>query len=50
MNPRNQQKVIEIIPELIKRGALADIRDNDNKSASDYASASGVYEIKEMMR
>jgi ankyrin repeat protein len=50
VNSKNQQKVIDIVPELMKRGALTDIKDNENKSAADYASASGISEIKEMVR
>lgn len=50
VNPRNQQKVLDIVPELIKRGASSDVKDNENKNASDYAAASGISELKEMVR
>ncbi len=50
VNPKNQQKVVDIVPELVKRGALADVKDNDGKSAADYAAASRISELTEMVR
>ncbi|HPR37983.1 MAG TPA: ankyrin repeat domain-containing protein [Spirochaetota bacterium] len=50
VNQKNQQKVIDIVPELLSRGALADIRDNDNRSAADYAADSRISELQNIVR
>lgn len=49
-NQKNYLKVVDITPVLIAKGASKDIKDNDGKSASDYASSSVVKEIRELVR
>jgi ankyrin repeat protein len=45
INSKNEKKVLNIIPYLLGKGARKDIKDNDNKSALDYARQSGNSEL-----
>lgn len=49
-NQKNYLKVMDIAPVLMAKGASKDTKDNEGKSASDYASSSQIKEIKELMR
>jgi serine/threonine-protein phosphatase 6 regulatory ankyrin repeat subunit B len=49
-NQKNYLKVADIAPVLISKGASKNIKDNEGKSASDYASSSAVKEIRELVR
>lgn len=48
-NEKNAKKVKDIIPVLLSKGARKDIRDNDNKSAIDYARESGDSELSSQL-
>ncbi len=49
-NQKNFQKVADLVPLLRERGAAGDIKDNDGKSAIDYAEENKINEIQQLMR
>ncbi len=49
-NQKNFQKAADLVPLLKARGALSDIKDNDGKSAVDYAEQSRINEIQQLVR
>ncbi len=49
LNEKNAKKIKDIIPLLISKGARKDVRDNDNKTALDYARQSGDSELVSLL-
>lgn len=48
-NEKNAKKIKDIVPLLISKGARKDVRDNDNKTALDYARESGDSELVSLL-
>lgn len=49
-NEKNAKKVKDIVPHLLSKGARKDIRDNEKKSALDYARETGDSELINILR